>query len=116
MNKRNDYRFPFMDISHIRIPAQNRECGECLVLDVSGGGAQIATKYPIASPGVVIELPIMIGGTVFLLRGEIVREYISEEMRLHRYGIRWVELKDQDRDRLIQKLFERDRVLRSRLR
>lgn len=86
---------------------------EAQLLDVSGGGVQIKTKKEFAE-GDIIKLSFKnLLNLNELIKGEVVRKS-KDDFKTYRYGIKFIDIKQGEREKIIQWIFSLQRQLRKK--
>jgi hypothetical protein len=85
----------------------------CLIVDISGSGARIASPQAISNTS-VLQLEMTISGRIYIQDSVAVWAESSEDGLWHKYGLTWIGLTDADRDDLIRSLVIHQRINRPR--
>ncbi len=119
IQQRNFYRLacriPTIKIHHIcedNLEKDIRE--ECFISDISGGGIGVFCNYPHDS-GDFVDIQIDSQGLKICIKGEIIRISDSKNQKYKfNIGVRFVDLKDNDRDKIVSFIFEEQTKLRKK--
>lgn len=110
IQRRNFFRLSLLeDIKYKNIMNKSNEEIEALcykdgiMVDLSGSGLKLKTKEKLKENDVII---IKIAEFKFKLKGQVVREEISENNNIFIYGVKFLEISDRESDKIIKKIFK----------
>ncbi|GGJ05968.1 hypothetical protein GCM10010885_13950 [Alicyclobacillus cellulosilyticus] len=115
-NRREFFRLSLLQDAAYRWVAKHRILTDplpCILIDISAGGARIATKTPLTLPhplpdgvdpaDVRVEVDVLLLQP-WQLRATIVWEDLQPIEKLHRYGLAWDLVHPRQRDLLLREL------------
>lgn len=118
-NQRAYFRFSMLGQAQFCVGYLNSKYvtswGDCIVLDMSGGGCRIATPLALPVSEIPIHLNFRIGDDEFSFEAKIVWKDIDDEKSIFKYGLQWVNLTKKIRENLLKILVLRDTKRRKRL-
>ncbi|KPU28197.1 hypothetical protein TR13x_02350 [Caloranaerobacter sp. TR13] len=119
LQERNYYRLSVkLDVQkkyNLKLDDNEKEVVEnCIVKDISGGGIRVLCNFK-HSVGDLIKLQVSISDFSIIALGTVVRVHEIENNNFKfSLGIKFIEIEDEDRERLIKYIFEQQRRLRKK--
>ncbi|WP_069649589.1 flagellar brake protein [Caloranaerobacter ferrireducens] len=119
LQERNYYRLSVkldvQKIYNLKLDDNNKEVIEsCIAKDISGGGIRVFCNFK-HSVGDIVKLNISITDFSITALGTVVRiQEIENDNFKFSLGVKFTEIEDEDRERLIRYIFEQQRKLRKK--